>query len=54
MRLKVNEGLPFSIGKRFVFSSQEELEEDADGVGEHVGVEFLEYLAFVAVVVLPG
>ena len=54
MRLKVQEGLPFSIGKRFAFPSQEELEEDADGVGEHVRIEFLEYFAFMAVVVLPG
>ena len=54
MRLKVQEGLPFSIGKGFAFPPQEELEEDANGVGEHFGVEFLEYLAFRAVVVLPG
>ena len=54
MRLEVEEGLPFGIGKRFAFPPQEELEEDADGVGKHVGVEFLEYLAFMAVVVLPG
>ena len=46
--------MPFGIRKGVAFPSQEDLEEDADGVREHVGVDFLEYLAFMAVVVLPG
>lgn len=54
MGLEGEEGLPFGVGEGFAFSPEEELQEDADGVGENVGVEFGEYFAFVPVVVLPG
>lgn len=54
MGLEGEERLPFRVGEGFAFSSEEELEEDADGVGEDVGVDFVEYFAFVPVVVLPG
>ena len=54
MGLEGEKGLPFGVGEGFAFSSEEELQEDTDGVGEDVGVEFGEYFALVPVMVLPG
>ena len=54
MGLEVEERGPVSVGEGAVLAADKQPKDQANGVGEDVGVEGGEYLAFIAVAGLPG